>query len=108
MALGLVVKQEWSRSLAAEVLVRHHGLVSQQPVGQLPVQGGQVVKEPILVGGHEGFWEGALEPFGVGVRVRGTRIRPPVSDAVIVEALREGAQALRAVVGEKDPGWSGP
>lgn len=40
-------------------MVGQHDLVSQQPSGE-------VVEPHILGEGHEGLWEGALEPFGVG------------------------------------------
>ena len=66
LALGLVLKQEWARSLAAQARVGQHGLVSRQSVGECPVQG------------------------GAGI-----------------EALREMAEALRAVVGEDAPGGDG-
>ncbi len=44
LALGLVLKQEWARSLAAQARVGQHGLVSRQSVGECPVQGGAVVE----------------------------------------------------------------
>ena len=56
---------------------------------------------------HELFLEGAIEPFGVGVLFRGMQIRPPMGDAVLVEALLEVPEELRATVGEKEPGRSG-
>ena len=107
LALGLVLKQEWARSLAAQARVGQHGLVSRQSVGECPVQGGAVVEPHILGGGHEGLWEAALDPFGVGVPGRRARIGPPVRAAVVVEALREMAEALRPVVGEDAPGGGG-
>ena len=107
LPLGLVLKQEWARSLAAQATVGQHGLVSRQSVGECPVQGGAVVEPHILGGGHEGLWEAALDPFGVGVPGRRARIGPPVRAAAGIEALREMAEALRAVVGEDAPGGRG-
>ena len=104
LALGLLLKKEFYRRLATEAMVRQHGIVSQQPVGQVPVKGGQVVEEHILMVIHELFLEGAIEAFGVGIHFRGTGIRPPMGDAVLVEALLEVPEELRAVVGEEELG----
>ena len=85
-------------------MVWQDGIESQQPVGQVPVKGGQVVKQQVLVVIHELFLEGAIEPFRVGVHFRGAGIRPPVRDAPFVESLLEVVLELRAVVGEEEAG----
>ncbi len=64
------------------------GMVSQQPVGQFPINGGQVIKQQVLMVIHELFLEGAIEAFGVGVHFRGPRIRPPMGDVAGVESIR--------------------
>ena len=107
LALGLVLNQEWYRRLAAQAMVGQHGIVSQQPVGEFPVKGGEVVEQQLLVVVHEGLLEGAIEPFRVGVHFRGARVRPPVSDTMVVETLPDMEEELRAVVGEEKPGWDG-
>ena len=71
LALGLMVNQELSRRLATETLVEQHGIVSPQPVGQVPVKGGQVVKQQPLMEIHEPFLEGTIELFGMSIRIRG-------------------------------------
>ena len=82
LALRLMLKKELYRRLATEALVGQQGMVSPQPVGQVPVQGGEVVKEQVLMVIHELFLDSAIELFGMGVHVRGARIRltfPPIN-----------------------------
>ena len=107
LALGLGLNEELYRRVATEAMMGQDGMVSQQPVGEVPVKGGQVVEQQRLVVVHEGLLEGAIEPFSVGVHFRGTGRRPPMGDAPFVEALLEVAQELGAVVGEEEPGWGG-
>ncbi|MCY3955119.1 MAG: hypothetical protein OXF47_03880, partial [Nitrospira sp.] len=107
LALGLMLNQELYWRLSVQAMMRQDSIVSQQPVGQVPVKGGQVVKQQVLMVIHELFLEGAIEPFGVGVHFRGTGIRPPMGDAPFVEAVLEVPEELRAVVGEEEPGWGG-
>ena len=71
LTLGLLVNQELSRRLAPEAMVGQEGIGSQQPVGQLPVEGGPVVNQQLLVVVHEGLFEGAIEPFNLRVHFRG-------------------------------------
>ena len=70
LALRLMLKKELYRRWATEALVGQHGMVSPQPVGQVPVQGGEVVKEQVLMVIHELFLDSAIELFGMGVHVR--------------------------------------
>ena len=106
LALGLVLNQALYRRFSAQAMVGQHGIISQQPVGEFPVKGGQVIEQQILVVVHEGLLEGAIEAFGVGIHFGGAGIGPPVRDAAFVEALLEVAEELRAVVGEDEP-WGG-
>ena len=100
LALGLVLNEELYRKLATEALMGQHDMVSPQPVGQVPVQGGEVVKKQVLMVIHKLFLESAIELFGVGVHCREAGIGPPVGNAAFVEALLEVAQARRAVGGK--------
>ena len=65
--LRLMLKKELYRRWATEALVGQHGMVSPQPVGQVPVQGSEVVKEQVLMVIHELFLDSAIELFGMGV-----------------------------------------
>jgi len=107
LALGLLVNQELYRRLAGQAMMRQDSIVSQQPVGQLPVKGSEVIKQQIFVVVHEGLLEGAIEPFDMRVHFGGARVRPPVGDPVFVEPLLEVAEKLRTVIGEEEPGWGG-
>lgn len=107
LTLGLLVNQELSRRLAPGALVGQDGIGSQQPVGQFSVTGGPVGNQQLLVVIHELFLEGAMESFDLRVHVRGARIGPPMDDTVFVETLLEGAEELRAVVGDEAAGWGG-
>ena len=73
LVLGLVLNEELCRRLSIQAMLRLDRIVSQQPVGQIPVQGGQVVKQQVLMVIHEPFLEGTIELFGMSVRVRGAR-----------------------------------
>ena len=107
MALGLVLNEEWSRRLAAKAMVGPQGMVSQHPVGEFPVKGGQVVEPPRLVVVHARFLAGAMDPVGLAGPCRGAGRGPPVGDPAVVVALLEVAQARRAVVGKDERGWGG-
>lgn len=53
--------------------MRQDSIVGQQSVSQIPVKGGQVVKQQVLMVIHELLLEGTIELFGISVRVRGAR-----------------------------------
>ena len=105
-ALGLLVNQELYRRLSAQAMVRSHGVVGQQPIRQFPVEGGQVVKEQVLMIIHERFLDRADEAFHVGIHFGGAGVRPPVGDASFLQAVLEVPQEFRAIVREH-VAWGG-
>lgn len=107
LALGLVLNQKLYGRLTGQAMVRQHGVVGRQPVGQFSVEGGQVVKEQVLMILHKLFLDRAVEAFHVGIHFGGAGLRPPMGDAPFVEALLEVPEELRAVVGEDEPRWGG-
>ena len=104
LPLGLMVNEGLYRRLSAQAMVGQHGIISQQPVGEFPVKGGQVIEQQILVVVHEGLLDGAVEAFGVGIHFRGAGIGPPVRDAAFVEALLEMPLEFCAITREEEAG----
>ena len=102
LALGLLMKEAWSRRLQAKAMVRQDRIISQEPVGQVAVEGGQVAEPHILVIVHEIFLDRAMEPFHMRVHCGGTGLGPPVGQIPLLQALLEAAAARRAGVGEQE------
>lgn len=94
------VKQAWSRRLALKAMVRQDGVIGQQPGRQFPITGRPGLKQEGLRIIRERGLERAVEPFHMGVPVRGPGGGPPVGEATRLEAAVEVALELSAVIGE--------
>ena len=81
LALGMVNEEGLYRRMQPKGMVGSFGVREEEPVSEVLVEVRQVVKQQILVVGHEGLLETTTEPCGGGVHFRGARIRPPVGDA---------------------------
>ena len=100
LALRPLLDEEVNWRLKAEAMVGSFSVLEEEPVGELAVEGGQVVEQQVFMIVHELFLEGAVEAFRVGVHFRGAGVRPPVRDAAFLQAVLEVAEERRAVVGE--------
>lgn len=80
------------------------GIVEEEPIGEFLVEQGEIGEEQILVVIDEGFLQGAVEAFGVGVHFWGLGVGIPALDAVGLAGLGEARFELRAVVGKQHLG----
>ncbi len=79
-------------------MVRAPGVVEHQPVGELPVEEAEVGEEPALGVADEGFREGAMEAFGMGIHLRAFGVSPVVRQTLTLEGLIEDSLELGAVI----------
>ena len=88
----------------SESIVGTLGIVEEEPIGEFLVEQGEIGEEQILVVIDEGFLQGAVEAFGVGVHFWGLGVGIPALDAVGLAGLGEARFELRAVVGKQHLG----
>jgi len=87
--------------------VRALGVVEDEPVGQLLVEGVQVGKEQVFVVIDEGLLHGSMEALDVGVHFGCLRVGVPALDALCFERFGEIGLEFGAVVGEHPLGRLG-
>ena len=80
------------------------GVVEDQPLGEFWVEAGEVGEEQVFVVVDEGFLDGAIEAFGMGIHFWGLGVGIPTGDLLFREGLGEARLKLGAVVGEQHLG----
>jgi hypothetical protein len=83
------------------------GVVEHQPVGEFPVEEGEIGEQQVFVVVDEGFLEGAMEAFDRSIHFRGLRVGRPTGDPLFRKDLGEAGLELGAVVRQEHPGRLG-
>ncbi len=81
-------------------MVRALGVVEHQPIGEFLVEEGEIGEEPVFVVVDEGFLEGAIEAFGMGIHFRDLRSEAGSKPVPVPE---EQGVNRRGISGESHP-----
>ena len=71
----------------AESMVWSFGVVEDEPLGEFLVEAGEVGEEQVFVVVDEGFLDGAIEAFGMGIHFWGLGVGIPTGDLLFREGL---------------------